>query len=531
MTEGTLPPHLEGMLSPDAYSHATGEVELLQTHISYLVFAGEFVYKVKKALDLGFLDFGTLERRRHFCEEEVRLNRRLCDETYLGVVPIVIDGGKVRVDGEGEAVEYAVKMQRLPAEGMMTPLLEANGVTLEMLSRLARDVAAFHASSERNEQIDSFGGLETAMENWRENFEQTEAFIGRTITQQQFDDIHAFIERVAEEDVELFAARVREGRVRDCHGDLRADAVCFKHDSVCIFDCIEFNERFRYSDVAADVAFLAMDLEDRGRSDLSDELMGQYLSTTLDATLPLVLPFYKCYRAYVRGKVDGFQLDQAEVDEAQKERAAEGARRYFALAHRYATQPAAPSLIITVGLSGSGKSHLANALAAHAGAAIFSSDVKRKQLLGIDPTETHEEPIDEGIYSPDMTKRTYEALLDEARPWLERGKSVILDASFLQSAQRLGALALADDTKVRFLALECRADESVIWERLSQRAGEKRAVSDGRWEIYEAQKARQEAPEELPGESRVVVDTSRPLAEQIDTALRALGASSQHLGT
>ncbi len=526
MSAPSLPPHIQALLSPDAYPHPTGEVELRQTHISYLFFAGDFVYKLKKPLDLGFLDFTTLEKRRHFCEQEVRLNRRLCQSTYLGVVPVAYVEGDVKVDAQGNAVDYAVKMRRLPEEGMMTPLLEQDAVTPDMIARLAATIAEFHAASERSDEIDRYGGLETAMVNWRENFEQTEPYIGRTITRHQFDEIQAFVESVAQDDADLFALRVREGRARDCHGDLRADAVCFVDRDVCIFDCIEFNERFRYSDVAADIAFLAMDLEDRGRQDLSDVLMGQYLAATFDATLPLVLPFYKCYRAYVRGKVDGFQLDQPQIDEAQKAAVAEDARRYFALAHRYATQLAPHTLMITVGVTGSGKSYLANALAARVGAVVLSSDVTRKRLLGIDSTERRWEPFEQGIYSPETTRRTYDALLEEARPWLERGKPVILDASFLARGHREGALRLAQEADAQFLALECEADEALIWERLSERRGEERIVSDGRWEIYQGQQERREPVDELPVGSHTVVETQLPLHEQIDAVVAHLTAAA-----
>ncbi|MEX0785968.1 MAG: AAA family ATPase [Dehalococcoidia bacterium] len=518
-----LPPHIAALLSPEAYPDAVDAVELRQTHISYLLFAGEFVYKLKKPLDLGFLDFTTLEKRRHYCEQEVRLNRRLCEDTYLGVVPVATSGGATRVESEGEVVDYAVKMRRLPDDGMMTPMLERDAVTSEQIAMLARRIAEFHASSERSDEIDSYGSLETAMGNWRENFEQTEAYIGRTVHQHQFDQIRAFVEETAEEDAALFARRVQEGRARDCHGDLRADAVCFTRDGVCIFDCIEFNERFRYSDVAADIAFLAMDLEFWGRRDLSDELLGAYLGATLDSTLPLLLPFYKCYRAYVRGKVDGFQLDQPEIDEAQKRAVADGARAYFELAHRYATQRTPRTLMITVGVTGSGKSHLANALAAHLGAAVFSSDVARKGLLGIEPTERRPDPLDAGAYSPEITEQTYDALLGHARPWLEQGRAVILDATYLSRDQRQGALRLAAETEARFVAIECEAAESVIWERLSQRVGEERAVSDGRWEIYQVQQERREPIDELPVGSHVSVETSLPLGEQIESVVAHLG--------
>jgi hypothetical protein len=522
-----LPPHVQGLLSPEAYPHRPERVELVQTHISYVFLAGELVYKLKKPLDLGFLDFTTLEKRRHFCEQEVLLNSRLCDETYVGVVPVSLVEGRARVEAVGEAVDYAVKMRRLPDEGQMVRLLEADAVTSQHLALLARRLAGFHAASARSPEIDRYGGLETALANWRENFEQTEAYIGRTIHRDQFDDIRAFVRGVAQTDAALFAQRVDEGRARDCHGDLRADAVCFLDDGVCISDCIEFNERFRYSDVAADIAFLAMDLEHRGRQDLSDELMSRYLSATLDATLPLVLPFYKCYRAYVRGKVDGFQLGQAEIDEAQRARAIESARSYFLLAHSYATHAPPRALIITVGVTGSGKSFLANALAARIGAAVYSSDAVRKRLLGIETTARRWEPFEQGIYRPEVTERTYATLLDEARASLERDKPVVLDASYLRRAQREAALRLAGATDTPFLALECEAGEALIWERLSERAGEERVVSDGRWEIYQGQQERREPVDELPVGSHIVIETARPLREQVDEAVAHLRAAAQ----
>ena len=518
-----LPPHIQALLSPDAYPHPTDGIELLQTHVSYLFFAGDFVYKVKKPLDLGFLDFTTLEPRQHFCQEELRLNRRLCQGTYLDVVPVTFVDGEAKIDAKGTVVDYAVKMRRLPEEGMMTGLLERDAVASDQLALLAQVIADFHASSERSDEIDRLGGLKTAIGNWQENFEQTQSYVGRTIHQGQFKEIQAFVEDVAEEDEDLFALRVHEGRARDGHGDLRADAVCFLDDGVCIFDCIEFNERFRFSDVAADIAFLAMDLEYRGRRDLSDELMGRYLAATMDSTLPLMLPFYKCYRAYVRGKVDGFQLDQPAIGEAQKRQVAEGARRYFELAHSYATQDRPRVLIVTIGVTGSGKSYLANALAARLGAVILSSDVVRKRLLGIEPTERRIDPIDAGIYSPELTEQTYQALLDQARPWLEQGKPVILDASYLTRAHRRAALSLAAKTDARFLALECAANEALVRERLSDRRGEERVVSDGRWEVYQSQQERREPVDELPVGSRMLVETAAPLNEQIDSVLAQLG--------
>jgi aminoglycoside phosphotransferase family enzyme/predicted kinase len=522
MAETTLPPHVRALLNPAAYPHPASSIELRQTHISWVFIVDELVYKLKKPFDFGFLDYTTIEKRKHFCEEEVRLNSRMCGDTYLGVVPVVETADGFQLGGDGAAVDYAVKMRRLPEERMMSSLLARDAMTSTMLETLAGRIAEFHATAQRGPEIDEVGGFATVRQNWAENFEQTEGVIGRTITRGQFDDIRAFVDGVLKEDEALFAQRVAEGRVRDCHGDMRTDAVCFDHGGVCIYDCIEFNERFRYSDVASDIAFLAMDLEFRGRRDLSDELLSRYLAHTMDSTLPLLLPFYKMYRAYVRGKVDGFQLDQPDIDEGQKALAARDAQRYFELAHAYATQPAPNVLIVMIGVTGSGKSFLANALAAHIGAVVLSSDVTRKRLLGVDPSERHHDELDVGVYDPEVTERTYATLMEHARPWLEQEKSVILDATFLMRKQRAHALALAAETNAQFLAIECDVDDQTALERLQLRQGDKTAVSDGRWEIYEMQQGRREPVDDLPAGAHAAVDSADPLQRQIAHVLEHL---------
>jgi len=511
----SLPPHIAALLSPEAYPHKVGRVDLIQTHISYVFLAGDFVYKVKKPVDLGFLDFTTLEKRRHFCQEEVRLNRRLCPGIYLGVVPIAYVEGRVAVDVAGTVVDYAVKMKRLPEERMMGHLLEKDAVTPAMVRALARRLAEFHASAETGPEIDTFGSRETIAGNWRENFEQTEPYVGRTITARQFQETREYVEGFLAEERDLFEARVREGRVRDCHGDLRAEAVCFQ-DGICIFDCIEFNERFRYSDVAADLGFLAMDLDSRGWPAMSDELVGLYLEMSGDSTLPLVLDFYKCYRAYVRGKVEGFLLAEPEVPAAQKAAARGRARSFFRLAHGYARRRTPCTLINMAGLSGTGKSFLANALAARLGAVVISSDVVRKRLAGVEPTERHVEPWEWGIYAPELTERTYEAMLEEAEPHLERGRPVILDATFMLRRHREAARDLARRRGTRYLAVECLVEESVARERLARRPEDPWTASDGRWEIFAAQRERFEPLTGVPKGELLRVDAARPLGEQLD---------------
>ncbi len=521
-----LPPHVQALLAPSAYPHPADRIVLIQTHISYVFLAGAYAYKAKKPVDMGFLDYTTLEKRRFYCEEEVRLNRRLCPDAYLGVVAITQSDGLISIDGAGEVIDYAVKMKRLPQECVMETLLEQGSVTSEMLENLTARLAAFHAEAETSDYIRSFGELEMVAANWRENFDQTEPYVGRTISREQFKGIHAYVDRFLKEDAWLLESRVKDGRIRDCHGDLRSNAVCFDN-GVCIFDCIEFNDRFRYADTASDLAFLAMDVDFRGQPALSDEMVGLYLAQSLDTTLPLVLHFYECYRAFVRGKVDGFQLDQAEIPSNQKAGVIGGARRYFALAAEYAAKEPPSILIAMVGVTGSGKSYLANALASRLGAVVISSDVTRKRLAGLDTASKQEEPIDSGIYSREMTELTYAEMLLQAAPFLSRNKPVIVDASYLSREMRQRARRFAEQAGVPFLAVECVANEALVRERLQRRRSAVWSPSDGRWEVYQAQLARAEPLSELSEASRLALDARLPLSEQLDRVESFVGKADR----
>jgi aminoglycoside phosphotransferase family enzyme/predicted kinase len=510
-----LPDYIRALLSPDVYDHPVDDVDLVQTHISYVFLAGQYVYKVKKPVDMGFLDYSTLEKRRLCCEEELRLNRRLCPDAYLEVVSIRLHDGQASLGGtEGDVVDYAVKMKRLPEDRMMERLLRENLVTSDMLQRLTEKLVTFHQNAATGGEIDSFGSIETIRDNWRENLEQTRPYIGRTISDPQWQKTSAYVARFLGENQWLFEQRIGEGRIRDCHGDLRTNAVCFEN-GICVFDCIEFNERFRYGDVASELAFLAMDVDFRGRRDLSDEMVGLYLTQSVDTTLPLLLHFYKCYRAFVRGKVDGFQIDQSEVPEKQRQEAAVVARAYFKLVEEYANDQLAPVLLIMIGVTGSGKSYLANALAGRLGAAVISSDVTRKRLAGIHPSKSQIEPIDAGIYSQEMTEQTYGEMLNQAELFLERRFPVILDASYLRREHRQAALSLTRRLGVQFLAIECHADESLVKERLRMRRSAVWNPSDGRLEVYRAQLERADPVTELRKGELLRIEGTLPLGEQL----------------
>jgi aminoglycoside phosphotransferase family enzyme len=325
---------VEALMKPEAYEGDTGNIELIQTHISFVFLTRKFVYKVKKAVNFGFLDFTTLEKRRFFCEKELNLNRRLCRDMYLEVVPIN-KATTIKINGEGETVEYAVKMKRIPQEKMMSELLEKKQVDAQLVDRIARIIADFHSKAETNGKISEYGSLAIIGTNWRENFEQTEEYVGKTVTAEDFKLIRERVGGFMENGKPLFEKRMAEGRVRDCHGDIHSGNI-FVTNGIYIFDAIEFNDRFRYSDVASDVAFLAMDLDFKGRTDLSRFFVKKYVDYSEDQELLKLLSFYKCYRAYVRGKVVGFKLNDPNVRSEEKLMATEESKAYFKLAATYA---------------------------------------------------------------------------------------------------------------------------------------------------------------------------------------------------
>jgi uncharacterized protein len=321
-------------MKPEAYEEQPDKIEMPQTHISFVFLTSKFVYKVKKAVDLGFLDFTTLEKRQFFCKKELELNKRLCRGMYLEVVPIN-RSNMIKIKGEGETVEYAVKMKRMPQEKMMNKLLEENKVDNELVDRIAKIIAGFHSKAETNKRISEFGSLVIIETNWKENFEQTWRFVGRTISMKDFKLVRERVDDFIKRTASFFQKRAEKGRIRDCHGDIHSGNI-FVADRIYIFDAIEFNERFRYSDVASDIAFLAMDLDFKGRTDLSNFLVKRYVKYSGDRELTKILPFYKCYRAYVRGKVANFKLEDPDVSGKEKKAMMKEAKTYFKLASTYA---------------------------------------------------------------------------------------------------------------------------------------------------------------------------------------------------
>lgn len=517
-----LPELVRAMSRPEVYPVMPAKVQLLQTQMSFIFLAGDYVYKIKKPVNLGYLDYTTLDTRKILCNKEVELNRRLCPSIYLGVVPVTKAQGKISLNGPGEIIEYAVKMRNLPQNKMMNVLLGKDRVTADMVQKVAAKLADFHSRAQTGRTIDNFGSPDSIKTNTDENFTQTEKYFNRTISPEKFSTIKKYTDSFLNNNFPLFEERIKDQRIRDCHGDLHAAHICFT-DGICIYDCIEFNDRFRYCDVASEIAFLAMDLDHYGRADLSCAFTEAYIDQSRDNSLLRLLNFYKCYRAYVRGKVESFKLDDPYITEEEKRRIVDVASGYFDLAEAYTWKK--PKLVITVGLVGTGKSAIAHVLAQRLGLTLISSDVTRKKLAGISPEEHRFENFSDGIYSPEFNLKTYNALYTQARDILAKGGSAVIDAAFLKHEERVRAREIAAETGGEFYVIECTLPESVARERLEKRL-ELSSVSDGRWEIYLPQKLKFEPVNEVPDTKHIVIDTSSPVDIYIHSIIEKVTRSS-----
>jgi len=479
---------IRAMSDPAIYPHRPAGVEVIQTHISVVFIAGDLVYKVKKPVNFGFLDYTTLEKRQHFCHQEVILNSRFSERIYLGVVEICSGPGGINLRGGGDAVEAAVVMRHIPQDRTMIRMLEDDKITPEILDRLADRLAFFHSVAATGPEISLFGSSDVIRRNLAENFEQTVPFVGSTIDRETHEAVVSLSFAFLETHEDLIAMRMKGGFIRDCHGDLHLEHVVIL-DEIMLYDCIEFNDRFRYSDTASDLGFLLMDLDFRGYPAYADRIARRYARTSGDRDVLKLLGLYRSYRAFVRGKVLSFSLEEPEISPEEKAAAAGTATDYFRLARSYLVPPLHPALIVTSGLMASGKSFMAAQLAKRLGIVPLRSDEVRKELHGLTPAEHQLDKFRQGIYTPGATDLTYRALLDEARRELEQGKSVIVDASFSRLADRKAALEVAQAAGARFRLIECTAPDDVIRSRLTARAGKRDEPSDGRWEIFPQHKA------------------------------------------
>jgi aminoglycoside phosphotransferase family enzyme/predicted kinase len=477
---------IDCLSDPAAYPDPVGTVEVRQTHISAVFLAGHYVYKIKKPVNYGFVDFGTLTKRRHYCDEEVRLNRRLAPDVYIGVVPVTRREAQVELEGKGEVVEWAVKMRRLPDEATLQTLLHKGEIHAEVVKRLARRIATFHAQAESGPHIAEYGRFAVVAGNARENFEQSAAHVGTTVSKSVFERAQALTEEFLRCHRPLIERRADSNVPRDTHGDLRLSHVYHfpKREppgDLIVIDCIEFNERYRFADPVSDMAFLYMGLVYQGRRDWARSFAEAYFSTSQDDEGRALLPFYTSYRAAVRGKVEGLKLARAEMSESDRAVALSKAKGSWLLALGELEAPSRkPCLILVGGLPGTGKSTLANGLAQHAGFRVIRSDVVRKKLAGVGGAERRSE-FGQGIYTAEWTKLTYAECLRQAEELLFSGDRVLVDANFREENQRQTFLDSAIRWGVSAVFLLCETAPEFVRTRLAKRSGD---ASDADWCVY-----------------------------------------------
>ena len=515
---------LDSLMKPGAYPVHTDSVELLQTHISWLFLTDSHVFKIKKPVNFGFLDFSTLELRHFYCAEEVRLNRRLCPDMYEQVIALRETDAGAAFTGNGTIIEYAVMMKRLPADRMLDRLVDNGSITLEEIERIAREIARFHATAQTSPHISQCGSLEQIRFNWNENFQQTEVFSSSTLPPAVCRTIRSYVDSFLERHRSLFEERIQRGYIRDGDGDLHLGNICLYNNSAYIFDCIEFNERFRFGDTAADLAFLLMDLDYHHRPDLSEAVLSTYISASGDGGIMALIPFYKIYRAFVRGKVESMRLLDDGITEAEQAAAEKRAGSYFRLAQGYCVREALPpTLYITCGTMGSGKSTLAGQISFELGLANFNSDRIRKKLAHIPPESAVHVPFSSGLYSREMTRQTYCRLEQLAATELSAGRSVVIDASFGSASEREVFSHVAAAHHARFIILSVECDQQEQQKRLQHRTAEGASVSDGRLELLQQQINTFEFPH--TAEKQVVTITSGEATEQVLNTLyqRLLG--------
>ena len=522
--DATLPSLIQQMLQPDFYPHPVQEpIQLLQTHISYVFLTGEYAYKVKKPANFGFLDFTSLEKRHHFCHEELRLNRRLSPDLYLAVLPIVENASQYQlgaVDSVQTATEYALQMRQFPQTMLLSHLFEDGKLTPKIVQQLATQVATFHASAVTNPEVTAYGSVASVQQVDTNNHAISTPFIGTSQTQQQQNETHAFTTQFFEQHADWFAQRQAEGKVRECHGDLHLNNVCLYQDKIQIFDCIEFNQEFRNIDVIYDVAFMVMDLEFRGRVDLANLFLNTYLEQTGDYQGAVLLPLYLSMRAYIRGNVNSLALNDLAISTSEKAEFLQRGQAYYRQAWDYTRRTLGAKrsqgrIILMSGLSGSGKSTVARQLAQKLNAVHVRSDAVRKHLAEIPLHQRGDRggTFGSGIYTPEMTQKTYGALLELGLLLAQQGWPVILDAKYDRQALRQPVLEAAIAAHIPIKIVECTAPIEVLRDRLNHRTND---IADATAALLESQIKTAEPLTDSEKPFAVTLQTDQPLEPQLD---------------
>ncbi len=497
------------MLDPDAYDHPVDRIELIETHISWVLLTGTYAYKIKKPVDFGFLDFSTLEKRQNFCEQELRLNRRLAPAIYLDVVSISGSFERPKISAGGEALEYSVKMQQFPQSAQLDHRLESGELKLEHMDAIAVMVAEFHQSVDVADASMDYGSNTAVFHPVVENFIQINQHSDTRAYQTPLATLKQWSENEFARLESVFAQRKHDGFIRECHGDMHLRNMLWLDDiGPVAFDCIEFNPALRWIDVISEVAFLVMDLQDRRQQQLANRFLNSYLDVTGDYAGLSLMSFYLCYRALVRAKVDVLRLDQKNVSLQEKAGIIAEFESYLELASGY-TQKSLPKLILMRGVSASGKSTVSRKLVDTLGAIRIRSDVERKRMFGIATTEDAASKIDSGIYTQQASQQTYAKLVELATHIIVAGYSAIVDAAFLKPEQLLPFQVFAENSGIVCIIIETTAPVDVLRERIAQRKGD---ASDAGLAVLEHQLADWQPLDESETDSVISLDTTDPMA-------------------
>ena len=482
---------IKGLLRPDAYSHETGTIRLVETHCAWVLLTGQYVYKVKKPVNFGFLDYSTLEKRHFYCTEEVRLNRRFAPAIYLGVVTITGTPAHPQLDGDGELLDYAVRMRQFPDNSLLSQLAARHALDTTHIDQLIQTLGNFHRDADRATPADKLGDPAHTHHWVRENYRHIEPLLTSADQPDTVEPLRAWSEDEYARLQDRLQARKDAGAIRECHGDLHLGNITLLDGRVTPFDCIEFNPELRWIDVFSEVAFLLMDLDDHGQTQFAHRFLNGYLQDSGDYAGLEMLRYYRVYRAMVRAKVAVLTRQQTATGSAEHARASGEYRQYVKLAQGYTLRDRTV-MVITRGLSGSGKSTLARELCEHTGMIQLRSDVERKRRAGLSATQSSRSGITGGLYSADRTADTYQHLGTLAKMVLSAGYSVIVDATFLQRMHRDHFRALAAATGTPFLVLECCAENSEMERRILSRNAGRNDASEATLEVLHTQQATDE---------------------------------------
>lgn len=505
---------IDALRNPALYRQPVGEVELIETHISWVLLAGDLVYKIKKPLDLGFLDFSTLEKRAFFCREEVRLNRRTAPELYLDVVEIRGTPERPSLEGDGEIIEYAVKMRRFEPSAGFDRLLADGRLEHEHITDLGRSLAELHSIAKVAPPESRFGSIEDVADPMRDNFTDLARLLDNDAFGSRLRHLQQSTDRQLGQHFGLLEDRHRQGFTRECHGDAHLGNVALIDGRATLFDCIEFSEDLRWIDVMCDLAFTVMDLRDRGAPGLAWLLLDEYLAHTGDYEGLRLLPLYMVYRALVRAKVNAFRLEDDDVDRTAALAEIDG---YLALAKEISLEHR-PAVLVTMGVSGSGKSWLARGLVERAGVIRVRSDVERKRLHGLTPGADSGSGLETDLYSAEATRRTYQRLVELARAITDAGIPVLIDAACLKRWQRGLFESFAQQRGIPFSIIHCRADEDVLRARIVARDKAGDDPSEAGLDVLRHQHKTLEPLNAGERKSALVLDTAAPDSSERATA-------------